>query len=141
MADRDGKGRLLPGSENARKHGLSSFERHGDKSLIDPKEINALAELRLLVKTVPGRLDIREELTARVALLTSIGFSSLFERYGNPELPARLRVKMWEDPVMKRLATYAALLDRLLRGFPPEMSEDYKEELERIRKAVEVEAK
>lgn len=108
----------------ARKHGLRAFEARGEASLYDPRKIERLSDLRALVAKESGRLEIRQELTARMGLLVELGFDSLRERYSGDHLTPQLKAKLWSDPVIARLATYAALLHRLLNSFPEDKAPD-----------------
>jgi hypothetical protein len=93
----------------SRKHGEYAFRRRGDDAL-EPSQISALSELRELVETNPGRLELRKELTARMALICEIGFSYLREQVEDGE-------DIWAGGIINRLSTYVAETRRLLDSF------------------------
>lgn len=92
-----------------RKHGLYAFRDRGEDSLT-AENISSLHDLRELVKTRPGRNELRMELTARLAMICWIGFSELQKEGATGNL--------WTSPVIRRAATYIAELRRLLDSFP-----------------------
>ena len=96
----------------ARKHGIRALELSGPDSLeVEPEKVAALHELREMVRSEPGRRDLREELTARVALIVEMGFGELIKwtDQGRP---------LFQSPVIKRASTWVAELRRLLDSFP-----------------------
>lgn len=97
----------------ARKHGIYAFRDRGPDALIEPQQVSSLAELRELVRTQPGRDALRQEMTARVALICYMGFSEL-KNWADDGKP------IWESPMIRRAATWMAELRRLLDTFPPE---------------------
>lgn len=118
------------GSANALKHGvfaenLTTIER------LQPEKINRLVELRQLVKTEPGRLEIREELTARMALIVDLGFSHLAQQQAEGD-------DIFATAVLKRLQGYVAETRRLLDSFE-ELEPGFNAEHERIRKVLDAE--
>lgn len=93
----------------ARKHGIRAFETRGEDALL-PAQITRLAELRLQLRDAPGRMELRQELTARMALIVEIGFAHIAEQRARGE-------DIWEGGIIKRYGTYAAELRRLLDSF------------------------
>jgi hypothetical protein len=93
----------------ARKHGIYAFRDRGEDSLT-VENIKSLHDLRELVKSQPGREELRKELTARVATICWMGFGEL-QKAGQAG-------HLWTSPVVKRAATWVAELRRLLDSFP-----------------------
>jgi hypothetical protein len=100
---------LAQRQQAARKHGIYAFRDRGEDSLT-AENIKSLRDLRELVKTKPGREELRRELTARVATICWMGFGELQKagKQGN----------LWNSPVIRRAATWVAELRRLLDSFP-----------------------
>ena len=117
------------GNSRARKHGVDSLLNSGPDKLADPTQITRMAELRQLVKTEPGRQEIRAELTARMALLTALGFSYLAQQ-------VEAGADIWSLDVIKRLATYTAETRRLLDSFS-ELPVGFSAENDRIKQVLE----
>ncbi|MCI0398228.1 MAG: hypothetical protein L0322_25310 [Chloroflexi bacterium] len=97
------------------KHGIHAFEARGPLALDDGR-LSRLAELRQMVRSHPGRMELREELTARTALIVDLAMSELITTHEAGK-------SIWESPVIKRAGTYLAELRRLLDSFPPEKSQ------------------
>lgn len=93
----------------ARTHGIHAFERRGADAL-DPLRVGRLAELRSMVEDAPGRMELRRELTARMALIAEIGFAHLREQ-------AEQGADIWDGGIIRRLSTYVAETRRLLDTF------------------------
>lgn len=93
----------------ARSHGTHSFQQRGEVSL-KPHQVNRLAELRQMVIDAPGRTELRQELTARTALLVDLGFAYLMEQVEAGE-------DIWQGGIIRRLATYIGESRRLLDSF------------------------
>lgn len=100
----------------ARTHGLYSFENGGPDTLA-PAKVERLAELREMVKTHPGREAIRQETTARVALIVEIAFSEMQET-------AEAGESIFDAGVTQRAATWFAELRRYLDAWPPDELEN-----------------
>lgn len=101
------------GNMVAKKHGLHAFQERGEASL-EPQQISRLAEIRQMVKDTPGRLELRNELTARMSMICELGFAHLAEEAKNGH-------DIWTSGVIKRLATYVAETRRLLDGYADEV--------------------
>jgi hypothetical protein len=104
-------------NENQRKagqanvtHRVNAFEARGEAALA-PTQKEYLAELREMVRTQPGRLEIREELAAALMLICQLGFSHMREN-------AEKGQDIWESGVIGRLATYINALRMLLDNWP-----------------------
>jgi hypothetical protein len=96
------------GNQNAKTHGIHSFEAHGPKVLA-PFEVDSLQELRELVKTPSGRDDIRVEIVARLVIIARKFFSdAALHQHDND---------WWEKGFINKGATYLAELRRYLDGF------------------------
>ena len=98
-------------NENAKRHGIRQFEDRGPARLTDPAQIERFAELKRMVKSEPGRIELRQELAARAALLVDLGFSELIRTNEAGK-------SIWNTPTIKRMGTYMAELRRLLDSFP-----------------------
>jgi hypothetical protein len=98
-----------------RKHGIYAFRDRGESALVDPEHVSSLTELRQLVRSQPGRQALREEMTARVALICYLGFSEV-QKWHSDGKP------IWESPVLKRASTWMDELKRLLDSFPPDQA-------------------
>ena len=135
---RDANRARLAGQQS-RSHGFYAFRDRGEAGLIDPKEVSKLSELRAMVKSDSGRIELKRELAARLGLLAEIGFRSLHDRYGGQQARKSSAGNMWDDPVIKRLATYLNLYVRVLDSFSGEDdSNEYREELKRIYEAIDL---
>ena len=119
------------GNNHARKHGVNSLLNSGPDKLTDPVKITRMAELRQLVKSEPGRQEIRAELTARMALLCDLGFS-----YLGQQVEVEAGADIWSLDVIKRLATYTAETRRLLDSFT-ELPVGFSAEQDRIKQVLE----
>jgi hypothetical protein len=97
----------------SRKHSIYAFSDRGAEAL-STENVNSLNDLRELVKTHPGREELRRELTARVALVCYMGFSELSND--------AQKGSIWESPVIKRAATWVAELRRLLDSYPDDLN-------------------
>jgi len=97
-------------TRTSRTHGIYSLRDSGPKTL-DPVQIERYSELKQLVKTHPGRIELREELAARAALLVDLGFSELIKTASDGQ-------SVWDSPVIRRMGTYMAELRRILDSFP-----------------------
>ena len=113
-------GDFQPGNRKAVSHGIHAFQDNGPNRL-QPAQINRLAELRELVKEEPGRQELRQELTARMALICELGFAHLRERTEAGD-------DIWSSGIIRRLATYVAETRRLLDSFQPEQPGFFAEE-------------
>lgn len=116
----------------SRKHGIHAFESRGERALA-PAEVARLQELRNLVRTAPGRREIREEIVARLVVIARKVFNDMEQMAGSEE--------WWESGVVKRGGTYLAELRRWLDTFPTQDGSQYDAELERIREVVEEHSK
>lgn len=115
------------GHTAAEKHGIHTFEARGVTAL-EPGRLSRLAELRQLVKSQPGRLELREELTARCALIVDIAMSELVKTHEAGD-------SIWDSPVIKRAGTYLAEMRRLLDSFPPDDADN--DVTDQIRRVIE----
>lgn len=96
----------------ARKHGIDGFQMRGELSLA-PEQVDRLTELRDLVKTHEGRLDLRREMVARLTLITDIAFAEMTKwKEDNPDK------SLFDSPVAKRASTWFAEARRQLEAFP-----------------------
>ena len=102
-------GQFVTGNNAARKHGIYAFKDRGEESLTI-ENVKSLHDLRELVKTNPGRQELRQELAARVALIVYLGFNEMQKDAESGRL--------WRGPVIKSAATWVAELRRLLDSFP-----------------------
>ena len=97
------------GRSISEKHGMFALADRG-RAALDPAEVQRLDELRELMVTQPGRLKVRQELAARVALIVDRGSawldSSSEEHYAKGTGP------------LKYLGVYSGLLARLLDNWP-----------------------
>ena len=93
-------------------HGIHSLEDSGPKTL-NPAEIENLRELRQLVKTEPGRQEIREEIVSRLVIMAR-------KFFGDIATAAQSERDFWNAGVVARGGTYLAELRRWLDTFPPE---------------------
>jgi hypothetical protein len=98
------------GSSNAKTHGMFSLRDSGPAKLTDPVQISRMSQLRQMAKTEPGRQEIREEITARMALICDLGYAELARQRQAGE-------SIWDSGVIRRLATYTAETRRLLDSF------------------------
>ena len=96
----------------ARSHGIYSFRDNGPGTLA-PEKVGRLAELREMVKTQPGREQIRQETTARVALITELAYAEMRDAADDGE-------SIFDAPVTARAGTWFAELRRLLDAWPPD---------------------
>ena len=94
----------------SKSHGIHAFVSRGDDSL-RPKDVSRLAELRKMVKSDAGRMDLREELLSRMFLIVELGYFHL-------EQEAQAGKDIWATDVIKRMGTYAAECRRLLDSWP-----------------------
>ena len=118
---------------------MYAFRDRGEAGLIDPQQISKLDELREMVKSDAGRIELKLELAARLGLLAEIGFGSLHDRYASKKARKSHTGNLWDDPVIKRLATYLNLYVRVLDSFSREDdSNEYREELKRIHEAIDL---
>lgn len=106
---------LARNQQAARKHGAYAFQSSGEASLA-PEGRSRLAEIRELVRTQPGNLQLRQELAARTVMLAELGLAHLEERYGQAEGDERF--KLWSDPILARLGTFIAEARRQLETLP-----------------------
>ena len=82
----------------------------GPSKLTDATQISRMQELRELVRTDSGRLEARQELTARMLLICEAGFSHLAQQQQDG-------VDIWAGGIIRRLASYTAESRRLLETF------------------------
>jgi hypothetical protein len=94
----------------ARTHGIHALRRRGPDAL-EPEKIGSLAELRQLLRTHPGRLELMEEQAARLGLICEMAFAELAEARARGE-------SIWEGAIIKRAGTYFAEYRRLLTSLP-----------------------
>ena len=97
------------GKSIAEKHGVFAVEARGESALA-PAEVESLRELREMVRTHPGRQEIREEIVARLVIITRKVFNDMEQLASSP--------KWWEAGVVRRGGTYLAELRRWLDTFP-----------------------
>lgn len=97
------------GKSIAEKHGVFAVEARGESALA-PAEVESLRELREMVRTHPGRQEIREEIVARLVIITRKVFRDMERLAESP--------KWWEAGVVRRGGTYLAELRRWLDTFP-----------------------
>lgn len=95
----------------ARKHGIRALQERGPGSLVEPEKITRLAELRQLVRTNQGRADLRDEHTARTALIVEIAFSEIAKHVEGGK-------SLFTSPVIRRASTWWAEFRRCLDGYP-----------------------
>ena len=114
--------------QKSRKHGMKAVEARGREAL-DPAEVQRLEDLRELLATEPGRMEVRGELAARVAIIVERGFQWLGvngeEHFAKGTGP------------LKYLGVYSGLLARLLDNWPELDGGERVIELERIQKVLE----
>lgn len=103
--------RAQKAGQASKKHGAYAFESRGEAAL-EPAEIASLQELRDLVRTEPGRQDVREEISARLIIVARKVFNDMELQLENPN--------WWDSGVVKRGATWIAELRRWIESFPPE---------------------
>lgn len=115
-----------------KKHGQFALEASGLESL-DPQGITRLTELRALMETAPGRLEVRVELAARFALLLEMGFEHMRRQAENGE-------DIWDAGPIKHMSTYANTLTRLMNTHPQAIDEAI-DVTEMVKEAKEVLAK
>lgn len=97
-------------------HGIHSLEDSGPKTLT-PAEIEDLRELRQLVKTEPGRQEIREEIVSRLVIIAR-------KFFGDIATAAHEDRDFWASGVVARGGTYLAELRRWLDTFPPDKAKN-----------------
>ena len=132
MASRKGRprteGTFKDGNRASITHGTRSLENSGP-SRLSPENISRLSELRDMVKSDSGRMDIRRELTARMALICDLGFSHLSQQQQDG-------ANIWDGGIIRRLATYTAETRRLLDSFQ-ELPAGFDAERERIKQVLD----
>jgi len=110
------------------KHGMGAVAARG-RDALDPAEVQRLEDLRELLATEPGRIEVRQELAARVAIIVERGFQWLGangeEHFAKGTGP------------LKYLGVYSGLLARLLDSWPELDGGERVIELERIQKVLE----
>lgn len=97
------------GTPIALKHGIVALEARGESALA-PAEVESLRELREMVRTHPGRQEVREEIVARLVIIARKVFNDMEQLAESP--------KWWEAGVVRRGGTYLAELRRWLDTFP-----------------------
>ena len=102
------------GNTNGETHGLHTIERRGREAL-NPAEVQSIGELRAMLDTPPGRIEVRKELTARIALIVARGVRYL-------EQDGIEHFQKGTGP-LKYIAVYAGLLQRLLDKWPDPLDE------------------
>ena len=99
------------------------------RDALDPAEVQRLEDLRELLATEPGRMEVRQELAARVAIIVERGLQWLGvhgeEHFAKGTGP------------LKYLGVYSGLLARLLDNWPELDGGERVIELERIQKVLE----
>lgn len=87
-------------------HGMFALRDRG-RAALEPSEIASLDELRDLLATHPGRVEVRTELAARTMMIVDKGYQYVegehFTKGGGP---------------LRYLAVYSNLLARLLDNWP-----------------------
>ena len=117
------------GNTNPETHGLHTIERRGREAL-NPAEVQSIGELRAMLDTPPGRIEVRKELTARIALIVARGVHYL-------EQDGIEHFQKGTGP-LKYIAIYAGLLQRLLDKWPDPLGEaiDVSEVLEQAQETL-----
>ena len=106
------------GGKASRAHGMYSMEFSGPDALADPTQITRMAELREILRTQPGRDEVRHELAARLVLMVEMGIASVRERYEGEHVTTAQRAKVWKDPVIGVLPRYISALQKALDSLP-----------------------
>lgn len=96
------------GNTNAEKHGIHTFEQRGELAL-NPFEVNSLDELRAIVKTDPGRKEIKDEVVARLVIIIRKFFNDMQNNFKDPS--------WWNSGAVARGGTYLAELRRWLETY------------------------
>ena len=111
--NRDAAGRLAP------THGAFSVLDKGGRSVV-LDEVGRLSynELREQLRDPHARDELKLELLTRLTVMMRIGF-------GEAERLAAGDHSIWDSPLIKRFATYLALLTRVLDSMPATGSEEY----------------
>lgn len=94
-----------------RTHGIYAFRDNGPEAL-DASKVGSLQELRELVSTQPGRMELRQEMAARVALICYLAYGEMVE------VADEKGKSIFDAPVTKRAGTWFAELRRLLDAWP-----------------------
>ena len=100
---------FVDGKHIARKHGMEAVVARGREAL-EPKEVMRLEDLRKLMDSKPGRIEVRKELAARVATIVDRGFQWL-------DVNGDAHFAKGTGP-LKYLGVYSGLLARLLDNWP-----------------------
>jgi len=103
-----------PGNTNAVTHGIYNLENRTPEAMT-PFDVSTLHELRQLLKTDAGRLDLKIEVIARLAMIARKFFSDAFD--------TAKAERWWESGVVGRGATYLAELRRWLDTVPAEQKD------------------
>ena len=116
----------------ARTHGMGVLAVGSlGPSALSPEGIARLSELRKLLETQGGRGEVRRELAARVAWICEVGFAHIRAR-------AETSGNIWGKGPITGLATYSALLHRLLDSWPSPVDEAvHVAEIARIERVLE----
>jgi len=92
--------------QTSKTHGMEALAARG-RAALDPAEVASLDELRDLLNTHPGRIEVRTELAARTMMIVEKGYQHVegkhFTEGGGP---------------LRYLAVYSNLLARLLDSWP-----------------------
>ena len=99
----------MDGKHIAEKHGIFAIEARG-RTALDPAEVGRLEDLRELLASQPGRMQVRQELAARVVIIVERGFQWL-------EANGDAHFAKGTGP-LKYLGVYSGLLARLLDNWP-----------------------
>lgn len=99
------------------KHGMR-LAAGGEYSLIhvDPRLVKRLGELRELLATEPGRLDVRLELISRYAIIVELGMAEVGRAIDRGD-------DLFDTPVIAKLATYMNALQSAIDKFPDPLDE------------------
>ena len=99
-----------PKNKNALTHGIYSLDKGNGIKVLEPFELDNLQDLRDLVKSGDGRLAIRDEIIARLVLISRKFFNDAFNNHNSPSF--------WRTPTLARGGTYLAELRRWLDAYP-----------------------
>jgi len=120
----------IKAGRGSRIHGIFAVEGRGqvvaDQMALEISQMS-FVELRAGLRDPAVREAVRDELTARLAFIMEAGFSWLTKTADAGRDP-------FATPAAKRLPSYLALLERMLRSYPrAEQRDQMAQELARIR--------
>ncbi len=118
-----------PGNRYGETHGIRTFEARGEAAL-NPFEVSNLADLRALVKTDPGRKEIKDEVVCRLVIIVRKFFADMEANHKDPN--------WWNSGCVARGGTYLAELRRWLDTYSNSKEEINALLLDAIRSAEEV---